>query len=196
MKLTFTAGRDITDAGASFSSLQSGAVSTPGTAQAVGASAAVGTAPAPQTSANYTVTYASLNWDYAFSRTIVAASGQWERDSYNGLPALDLERVTAQFTLTRKLTARFTAQVLASLYRTDYSHIDFAETNALAGVMLSFQAPRGLLVRLRADHTSQIASGGAINYADNRVFLTVGYQSPKTPVPANPLRYGGYGAPQ
>jgi hypothetical protein len=186
MKLTFTAGRDITDASTAFSGLQSGAVSTIGTVQTVGSSGAVGTAPAPQTSANYTVTYGMLNWDYAFSRTTIGVSGQWERDSYDGQPALDLERATGQFTITRKLTARFTAQVLASVYRTEYSHVDYAETNALAGLLLSYQGPRGLLVRLRADHVSQIASGsevGAVNYAENRVFLTVGYQSAKANVP-------------
>jgi hypothetical protein len=128
------------------------------------------------------MTYASLNWDYAFSRTIIGVSSQWERDSYDGQPALDVQHAIAQFSISRKLSATFTGQLLASVYRTDYSHVDFAETNALAGIMLSFQAPRGFLVRLRADHVSQIASGGEVNYAENRIFLTVGYQSTKTPM--------------
>ena len=181
MKVTFTAGRDITDASTSFSGLQNGAVSTPGTVQAVGSSGAVGTAPAPQTSSNYKVTYASLGWDYALSRTTISASGQWEKDSYDGQPTLDLERTTAQLAITRKLSARFSAQLLASVYRTDYSHVDYAETNGVAGINLSFQGPRGLLVRLRADHVAQIAAGEGVNYEENRVFLTVGYQSVKAP---------------
>jgi hypothetical protein len=182
-KLTLTAGRSLTDAGNSFGGLQSGAVSTIGTVSTLGSSAAVSTAPAPQTSSNYTLTYASLNLDYEFHRTTIGLSGQWERDSYDGQPALDLQRAIAQASVTRVFSPRITAQLVASVYRTDYSHVDFAETNGLAGIVLTYKAPRGLLLRLRADHVSQIASGGQVSYAENRVFLTVGYQSTKALAP-------------
>jgi hypothetical protein len=194
MKLTFTATRVITDASTSFSGLQSGAVSTIGTVQTVGSAGTVSTAPAPLTSSNYTATSASLNWEYMFSRTTIGLSGQWERDSYAGQVMLDVERATAQFSVGRKLSERFSAQLVASVYRTDYPQVDSTETNTLAGVNLTFQAPRGLQVRLRADHVSQTASGGQpntlgsqANYSENRVLLTVGYQSTKAPAP-----YRGY----
>jgi hypothetical protein len=177
-KLTFTAGRDITDGSTSFSSLQSGAISTIGTVGGAGATGAVSTAPALVTSSNYTVTYASLNWQYTRNRTTVSASGQWEKDSYDGQPLLDLDRETAQFSVERQLNRHFSAQLLGSLYRTDYSHTDYAETDGFLGFGLKFRGERGLEIRLRYDHESRIAAGlgAGSNYGTNIVFLTVGYR--------------------
>jgi Putative beta-barrel porin 2 len=178
-KLTFTAGRDITDGSTSFSNLQSGAISTIGTVVGgAGATGAVSTAPAPVTSSNYTVTYASLNWQYTRNRTTVSASGQWEKDSYDGLPLLDLDRETAQFSIDRQLDRHFSAQLQGSLYRTDYSHTDYAETDGFLGLGITFREQRGLEIRLRYDHESRIAAGlgAGSNYGTNIVFLTVGYR--------------------
>jgi len=177
-KLTFTAGRNITDGGTSFSSLQSGAISTIGTLGGAGATGAVSTAPAQQTSSNYTVTYTSLKWEYTRNRTTVSASGQWERDSYEGQPLLDLARETAQLSIDRKLNRHFSAQLQGSLYRTDYSHTDYAETDGFVGFGITFREEKGLEIRLRYDHESRIAAGvgAGSNYGTNIVFLTVGYR--------------------
>jgi Putative beta-barrel porin 2 len=182
-KLTFTAGRAITDGSTSFSSLQSGAISTIGTVGGAGATGAVSTAPAPQTTANYTVTYTSLNWQYTRNRTTVSASGQWERDTYDGQPSLDLARETAQFSIERQLNRHFSAQLLGSLYRTDYAHTDYAETDGFLGFGITFREQKGLEIRLRYDHASRIASGlgAGSNYGANIVFLTVGYGSKPRP---------------
>ena len=176
--LTFTAGRDITDGSTSFSNLQSGAVSTIGTVGGAGATGAVSTAPAPQTTANYTVTYTSLNWQYSRNRTTVSVSGQWEKDSYDGQPQLDLARETAQASIERQLNRHFSAQLLGSLYRTEYAHTDYAETDGFLGLGMIFRGERGLEIRLRYDHESRIAAGlgAGSNYAANIVFLTVGYR--------------------
>ena len=79
-KLTFTAGRDLIDAAAAFSALQGGAIGAIGATPVTG----IGTAPAAVTSNNYTVTYASVGWQYARNRTTFGVSGQWEKDSYRG----------------------------------------------------------------------------------------------------------------
>jgi hypothetical protein len=182
-KLTLTVGRDITDASTSFSSLQSGAISTIGTLGGAGATGAVSTAPAPQTTGNYTVTYSSLNWQYLRNRTTVSASGQWEKDSYDGQPLLDLTRETAQLTFERQLNRHFSAQLLGSLYRTDYTHTDYAETDGFLGFGVTFREQKGLEIRLRYDHASRIAAGigAGSNYATNLVFLTVGYRPKPRP---------------
>jgi hypothetical protein len=180
-KLTFTAGRDITDGSTSFSSLQSGAISTIGTLG--GAGGTVSTAPAPQTTGNYSVTYTSLNWQYSRNRTTLSASGQWEEDSYSGQPLLNLTRETAQLSFERQLNRHFSAQLLGSLYRTDYTHTDYAETDGFLGFGITFREPKGLEIRLRYDHESRIASGigAGSNNATNLVFLTVGYRPKPRP---------------
>jgi len=182
-KLTLTVGRDITDASTSFSSLQSGAISTIGTVGGAGATGAVSTAPAPQTTGNYTVTYSSLNWQYIRNRTTVSASGQWEKDLYDGQPLLDLTRETAQLSFERQLNRHFSAQLLGSLYRSDYTHTDYAETDGFLGFGITFREQKGLEIRLRYDHESRIASGigAGSNNATNLVFLTVGYRPKPRP---------------
>ena len=176
--LTFTASREFTDASTSFRSLQSGAISTIGTIGGAGATGAVSTAPAPQTTSNYTVTSTSLNWQYLRNRTTVSASGQWEKDSYEGQPALDLTRETAQFSVARQLNRHFSAQLQGSLYRTDYAHTDYAETDGFLGLGITYREQRGLEIRLRYDHESRIAAGlgAGSNYGTNILFLTVGYR--------------------
>ncbi len=171
-KLTLAAGRDLTDASTSFSNLQSGAASTIGT---------IGTAPAAVTSNNYTVTYASVAWQYVRNRTSFNLSGRWEKDSYDGQPQNDLSRSDAEFRVERRLTQALTAQLLGSLYRTNYANVDYTETDGLVGGALILREGRGLEVRLRCDHASRVITGNGTGYTENRVFLTVGYRPRMAP---------------
>jgi hypothetical protein len=170
--LTFSAGRDLTDASTGFSNLQSGAIGT------------VGTGPAAGSLTNYTVTYASLKWDYTRNRTTVALSGGWEKDTYDGQPQLDQQRADAEFRFERRLSRAFTAQLLGSLNRAEYPHagagVGYGDTDGRVGGALVFSTGKGLEVRLRYDHTSRISSGigSGTNYQENRAFLTVGYRPP------------------
>jgi hypothetical protein len=177
--LNLTIGRDITDGSTAFANLQSGAIG------------GIVTGPAVVSQNNYTVTYGSIGWEYARNRTTIGLSGTWERDSYDGLPVLDLTRGTAEFKVERRLSSVLTAQLLGRLYRTEYANTDFSETDGLVGAALLFRAGRGLEIKLRYDHSSRTVSGvgvesgletepGAIGgYGENRVFLTVGYR-PRT----------------
>jgi hypothetical protein len=195
-KLTVSAGREITDASTSFSSLQSGALSGIGTVGAIGTGSAgataptspfgaagsastVGTAPAAVTSTNYTVTYASAEWQYERNRTTFRLNGQWEKDAYDAEPALDLNRGTVQLSVGRQLTPALSAQLIGSLYRTDYANSHFTETDGLIGAVVTMRAGRNLELKLRCDHTSRVAEGTATGYTENRAFLTVGYRPPK-----------------
>ncbi len=187
-KLTFAAGRDLTDGSTSFdgqsggiggvSTIPSGTGAVPGgtiggIGTLPGGTGNVGTVPSMQTSDNYTVTYASVDWSYQHNRTSLGLNGRWEKDSYAGEPLLNLERSTADFTVGRQLTRALTAQLLGSVYRTNYAYTDFAETDGSIGATLTFREGRGLEIRLRCDHASRIASGTAsgTGYAENRAFL-------------------------
>jgi len=163
-KLTFSAGRDITDASAGFSSLQPGAIG------------GVGTAPATVSSTNYTVTYTSLDWQYTRNRTTLALSGQWEKDAYEGQPLSDLSRGTAQFRVDRQLTPAWSVQVHGSVNRNDYANVDYSETDVLIGGSLVFREGHATEIRLRCDHTSRAVAGIGNGYTENRIFVTVGYR--------------------
>jgi hypothetical protein len=194
-RLTFSAGRDITDAGSSFSSLQSGALGSIGTVGAIGTGSAggtgpaspigaagsagtIGTVPAAVTSTNYTVTYGSAAWEYVRNRTTFKLNGQWEKDAYDAEPSLDLSRGTVSVSVERKLTTAMNAQLIGSVYRTDYANANFTETDGLIGAVLTLRVGRSVEVKLRGDHASRVAQGST-GYTENRVFLTVGYRPPK-----------------
>jgi hypothetical protein len=171
--LTFTIGRDITDGSTAFANLQSGAIG------------GIVTGAAVVTQNNYTVTYGSVAWDYARNRTTIGVSGTWEKDSYDGLPLLDVTRGSAEFRIERRLTSVLTGQLLGRLYRNEYANTDFSETDGLVGAALVFHAGRTLEIKLRYDHSIRNASGlgvvpGVSNgYNENRAFLTIGYR-PRT----------------
>jgi hypothetical protein len=185
-KLTLSAGRDLTDASTSFSTLQSGAIGL------------VGTALAAQTTANYTNNYASAGWTYARNRTTVSLSGRWERDNYEGAPLFDYTRKGAEFRVNRRLIRALSAELLGSYYKVDYANgaaalatvndvspnVLIAPANLigtptyddeLIGGGLTWRHGRGLEVKLRVEHSAHLTTG-IYGYGENRVILTVGYR--------------------
>jgi hypothetical protein len=170
-KLTFSAGRDFTDAGSSFSSLQSGAIGV------------VGTSPAAQTSQSYASNYASARWQYQRNRTTIAISGRYEKDVYASQPSLDYSRGGAEFRVERQLTHAFAAQLWGQLYKTNYENTVVTSLNGssdyndnLIAAGLAWHHGRGLEVRFRAEHTSRAAKGLDAGFHENRVLVTVGYR--------------------
>jgi len=174
-KLTFSLGRELTDASTSFSSLQSGAIG------------AVGTAPAAQTSDNYTSQYASARWQYQRNRTTIAVSGRWERDEYDGIPGLDNSRSGGEFSVARRLTRALTAELLGRYYKTDYLHGLIAAENGssnfddeMVGAALTWRHGRALEIKLRCEHSARLTAG-IYGYGENRAVLTVGYRPTRQP---------------
>ncbi|MGA2562873.1 MAG: hypothetical protein ABSF96_04865 [Steroidobacteraceae bacterium] len=167
-KLTLLAGREFTDASASFSALQTGAIG------------AISSAPAPQTSASYTSTYASVGWQYGRNRTTLAVSARWEQDFYEGQPLLDNGHSGAELKLDRQVTRALSAQLFGSLYYTDYAHANYTTQDELVGMALTLRQGRGLEYRLRYSHVSRIATGIGTGFNENIAFLTIGYR-PRSP---------------
>lgn len=168
--LTLSLGRELTDASTSFSSLQSGAIGT------------VGTAPAAQTSDNYTSQYASARWQYQRNRTTIAVSGRWERDEYDGVPTLDNTLSGGEFSVARRLTHALSAELLGRYYKTDYWHGLVAAENGSSnfddetiGAALTWRHGHGLEIKLRCEHSARL-TGGIYGYGENRAMLTVGYR--------------------
>jgi hypothetical protein len=162
-KLTLSGGRVLTDTTSSFSTLQGGAIS------------AITTAPAPQTSAPYTSTYASLGWRWERARTTLAVSGRWERDTYRDQPLLGYGHTGGELSLQHRLTGALSAQLFGSVYHTDY-HPDFTTNDVLGGAGLVMRAGRDLEFQLRYNHVSRSANVIGEGYAQNFVFLTIGYR--------------------
>ncbi|HEY0745750.1 MAG TPA: hypothetical protein VGD63_03555 [Steroidobacteraceae bacterium] len=177
--LSLDAGRDITDGTVGFSTLPNGTVGAIGKPGAIGTPYAFGAAPAAVISANYTVTYGSLTWQYKRDRTTVSATGRWEKDTYGGQPLLNLTHDSANIVVERRMTRALSAQLLGTYFKSDYANLDFRETDTVIGGALAYRHGPWLVVRLRYDHISRSPFGGITNgtgYDENRVFLTVGYR--------------------
>lgn len=170
-KLTFTAGRELTDGSSSFSTQQSGMIST------------INYAPTPLTSDVYTATYASAGWQYVRNRTTVLLTGRWEKDIYPGAAEFDLTTESAQALIERQLTHAFSAQLVGQYNKLDYTNAIVPpglgspeSTTGLVGAVLIWHHGRALEVRMRYEHGSYSVATGNSGYQENRVFVTVGYR--------------------
>ena len=173
--LSFTAGRDLTDAASSFSTVQAGATGI------------VGTTPPALTSNSYTANYASVGWQYVRHRTTIRVTARWEKDTYAGQSALDLTYRGAELNVERQLTRALSMQFIGRWYKTDYPNAVVAPeagssnfNDGLVGAALTWRHGRGLEIRMRYDHASYVVSEGNTGYTENRVFLTVGYRPRST----------------
>ncbi len=182
-KLSFSAGRQLTDAGSSFSGLQSGATGV------------VGAAPAAQTANSYTDTFASAGWQYDRNRTSFGISGRWDQNVYPDQAALNNNRGGVELRAVRKISHGFSAQLIGRVYRTDYPHasvdgagtpmaseIGSTFTDATVGAILTWHYGRALELNLRGEHSLRDASGLSTGYHENRAIFTVGYR-PRTADP-------------
>jgi hypothetical protein len=206
-KLVVSLGRDLTDGASSFSN------GPGGIAGVGGATNLVGTAPIALTSTSYTSNYGSVAWQYTRNRTTISVGARWEKDAYDHAAQFDNTIEGADFTVERRLTHAFTAQLLGRLNKTTYPSGTFAPETAgilptgngstvvnnggsshyetgLVGLALAWHHGRALEVRLRCEHSAESATGFDASYHENRVYLTVGYR----PRPADPQEENDPGA--
>jgi hypothetical protein len=183
-RVTFTGGRELTDASSSFSTLQGGAINM------------INVAPTPLTSDSYISTYASVGWQYKRNRTTVGITARWERDRYPGNPQFDLNTGGGEFNIERQMTRALSLQLVGRLYKYDYLNATVGVTglvdvppvpgsnivgsreydSGLIGAALAWRHGRSLEVRLRYDYDSYVVATGNSGYRQNTVFLTVGYR--------------------
>lgn len=189
--VSFSAGRDLTDALGGFSNLQNGAIG------------GINTAQASVTSSAYTLSYAQLGWRFERQRTTFRLSARWDKDQYaTGLTAevigvtpnvttetnasaLDSSRRGGEFSLEERLTRVISAQFLGSFYDQEYPHANYAITadstryeDSRLGAGLIFRPGRALDIRLRYQYLDRVVAGvqSGTGYRDNVIFLTVGYR--------------------
>jgi hypothetical protein len=169
--LSISAAHTVTDAGTSFTTLQSGAIGV------------VGAAPATVTSGSYTSNNVSTSYAYVRGRTAIAVSGGYEGDAYIAAPEFDVRRGGGEFRVERQLSRSFTADLTGRFYKTDYTHQSTATVvgspnydDELIAASLAWRYGRGLEIRLRAEHDARVTTGNDTGYKDNRAALTIGYR--------------------
>jgi hypothetical protein len=190
--LTLSAARQLTDASASLSSLQPGAINS------------VNTSGTAVTSSIYTVTYVQAGWQYIRNRTTFRVSGRWEKDAYGSQPmadilgvnvplsnvsndpeVLDNSRRGLELSAERRMTRSLSVQLYGSYYQTDYPYSNFLLSQSSSklddsrvGAGLTYRRGRGLQIQLRYDHIERSVTGTETGsgYKSNAVYVTVGYR--------------------
>jgi Putative beta-barrel porin 2 len=162
--LTFTAGRQYTDAANSFSALRSGAAG------------GIVVAPVAATSSDYLSDYASAGLSFAGVRTTVGITARWERDTYTIDDELNVTRADIELRLSRQFTSTLTADVFGLAGNTRYFEQGFENDDRTAGVDVILRADRTLSFNLRYEHDFLGTSGGGYGYSDNQAYLAVTYQ--------------------
>ena len=125
--LTFTAGRDLTDASAGFNSLQTSNAAIG--VNAVNLNSIVSSAPAVITSGIYLRDYASAAWSYERQRSIFGLSARWEKDNFINQPQFDNRQTRLDANFERKLTHALTLQVFGNIYQSRYDYDQFVTTD-------------------------------------------------------------------
>jgi hypothetical protein len=123
-----------------------------------------------------TSTYASVGWRYERDRTTLGLSAHWEKDLYEGQLLFDNSHSGAELKLDRQVTRQLSAQLLGSLYYTDYAQANYTTEDGLVGAALTLREGRGLEFRLRYNHVSRVATGIGTSFRENIAFLTIGYR--------------------
>ncbi len=159
-----SAGQQYTDASNSFQGLQTGATGR------------IAIAPVIGTTANYLDRFGTLLYRFERARTAFDVSAGWTRDTYATEPIFDVDRVTAELRVSRRLTGTFTAELSGRAARERYFAQGFSDNDYLGSAALMYRPGQRVDVRLRYDHESRIALGNDTGYTDNRVMLTVGYR--------------------
>lgn len=177
--LSVRVGRALTDTTGGFAMFQGN-----GIANGTTVNNPVNNAQAPVTASVYTDSYVEAGWQYARNRTSLGLSGRVEKLVYVDQPQYDGTRDLISFNVDRKLSRALSARLFMNLYQNRYDHEQFllnsggyTDRDGLYGFIVTLHEGRGLEVRLRGEHMSRnIPAGIGNGYAENRVFLTVGYR--------------------
>jgi len=163
--ISIAGGRDFNNAMGSFASLDSGV--TGGTA--IGA--------ATQTTGNARHTYGNLTWGYTRLRTDIYLMGGWERLAYDVQSKYNYTLGDVGLNLSRHLTPRLSANIMATVDRGDYGNQGFTNSYGTAGAGLVYRPGSWIVIYGRYDHQFRNSSGLArtFGYDENRIFIMFGY---------------------
>jgi hypothetical protein len=187
--LSFSGGREYTDAGGSFSSLRSGAAG------------GIIVAPASQTTSNFLRDFGSAGWRFSMLRTTLGLTADWERDTYDLLDVYDVKRAGLGLQLGRALTQRLSVNLSGSAERYDYFNQHFTDEFGTVGGGLVYQLGRWAVIYLRYDHSFRRPSGtggtlvGGNRYDENRAFIMIGYRPHSEMEAGGTPGFGGAPAP-
>lgn len=161
--VSLSGGRDYINAMGSFASLAA-------------VSGGIPVAPATQTTASAVQTYGNANWGFHRQRTTINFLAGWARDTY-ALSKYDVSRADAGLNLSRQLTRRLSANIMATVDRGRYPNQELTQNYGTAGAGLVYRPGAWVVIYGRYDHQFMRSSGvtQGLGYDENRVYVMIGY---------------------
>lgn len=159
--------------------------------QAVGG-ATLNTQPIVAAAAPFVGTYATLAWNYKYSRTALDLSASYYRDRYKTDATLDNERTVIAALGTRQLTPVVQLALTEYLVRWRFDTENQSATESDTGLQLTWHAGERFSVFLAYFLAKGNSNIPTFDYTENRIWLSIGYgrAAEAAPGPA-PLRLPG-----
>jgi hypothetical protein len=162
--LNLSGGRELTDAGDTFSGLRSGAAG------------GIPVAAAAQTSGDFLRNFVTAGLQLKGDRTTIGMTANWERDTYTVDNTFDVTNGSVELRLNRQLSNFLSAGVFGALQQSRYFNQDGEINSRIIGANVTWRASRTLSVDGRYMHNFQGTSGGGFGYSANSFFVTVSYR--------------------
>ncbi|HEY4339883.1 MAG TPA: outer membrane beta-barrel protein [Steroidobacteraceae bacterium] len=166
--LTFTAGRQFTDAADAFSDLRGGAAG------------GIVVAPVAETTEDYLDNYVTAGLQLTGRRTTISATAAYERDVYAIDDAFNVTHASLELRADRQLSEILSADVFGAVIQSRYFDQGGHINSNIVGASVTWQAGRTLAVEARYAHNFQDTSVPGSGFSSNLVFVTVTYR----PIPA------------
>jgi hypothetical protein len=145
-----------------------------------------------QAGAPFTSTYASVSWNFQFSRTGFGVSADYFKDAYPQPSTLDDDREQVTAHLSRKLTPLLDVSLQEQYFRQQFRDIVGNSTEYITGLQLTWAAGRHLNVLLDAQRADRHSDLAGTAFTENRIWVRVAYgREAQRPVgPPNPALPG------
>jgi hypothetical protein len=163
--LSVAGGRDYTNAMGSFASL------------AGGTTGGIPVGAATQTTGNALHTYGDVTGEYRRQRTSISLTAEWQRNNYDVQSKFNYVSSDLALSLRRQITPRLSADVMATVDRSQYGNQGFTNDYGTVGTGLIYRPGTWFVIYGRYDHQFRTSSGLAhdLGYDENRIFVMFGY---------------------
>ncbi len=115
--------------------------------------------------------FASLSWNFARRRTVIALGASLVQDRYETQTLFDRTSLNWDASIERKISPRLSAGLQASLINDEFDTTNMSADELRLGATLTWQMARTLGLRFAFDRYDRDSTDSAGQYVENRVFL-------------------------
>jgi hypothetical protein len=169
-----SAGHNYSDGSSSFLQVQSVGGATLNTQSVV------------QSDAPFSSDYATLGWNFLYARTTWGINATYYQDRYQTDSELNNDLGTIQARISRQISPQLEVALSENVTRQSFASFGANATETNTGLQLTWHAGRSLSVMFAYFYAQSTADIAADSYAENGLWLSVGYGRPAEVPPGPP----------